>query len=63
MNDKIKKKLIKKYLGLPLKNILAGKKNKLIIKRLREKFQLQIVFANSPMTTENCMPKDSMEIR
>ena len=35
MNDKIKKKLIKKYLGLPLKDILAGKKNKLMIKRLR----------------------------
>ena len=40
MNDKIKKKLIKKYLGLPLKNMLAGKKNKLIIKRLREKIPI-----------------------
>ena len=37
---KLKKKLIKKYLGLPLKNMLAGKKNKLIIKRLREKIPI-----------------------
>ena len=41
MNDKIIKKLIKKYLGLPLKNMLAGKKNKLIIKRLREKIPIK----------------------